>query len=280
MVQTIYPNAIKSPTIPLPKKSEEQRLSGVLLGLIANAELAGKITPEDARKLRNEQSHDPREGKKLRQAFIYAVEKDRFTQSEADELQGLLGYRNDVAHRLHEIMADISRSHWNRERLEFRPSAYKTDALDRLRSYRESLWKRARGLVVRSSLNGLKFELAEQVYKEDLSRLETLISMQIEREDRRLKKIYAELNLNATELQGELHPQHLLNFYQNGFDGGPNTGHLTKRGAEICYRLFDLGKSPIAVAYLMGISLQAAKRREKRWKEAGGVSRQRLGVWS
>jgi hypothetical protein len=31
-----------------------------------------------------------------------------------------------------------------------------------------------------------------------------------------------------------------------------STGHLTKRGAEICYRLFDLGKSPMAVAYLMG----------------------------
>lgn len=30
------------------------------------------------------------------------------------------------------------------------------------------------------------------------------------------------------------------------------TGHLTPQGVEICYRLFDLGKSPLAVAFLMG----------------------------
>lgn len=38
------------------------------------------------------------------------------------------------------------------------------------------------------------------------------------------------------------------------------TGHLTKRGADFCYRLFDLGKSSIAVTYLMGMTLRTAER--------------------
>ena len=63
-----------------------------------------------------------------------------------------------------------------------------------------------------------------------------------------------------------------------GDDYIPATGHLTKRGAEICYRLFDLGKSPMAVAYLMGMTLRSAERRQRSWSKAGGASRIRSAV--
>jgi len=48
---------------------------------------------------------------------------------------------------------------------------------------------------------------------------------------------------------------------------------LTQRGEEICYRLFDKGKSPMAVAHLMGISLKAARKRHGMWQATGGVNR-------
>lgn len=124
MLQTIHPHAVQTTPSPFPKKSEEQRLKGVLRGLILDAELAGKITADDARTLRNQASHDPKEGKKLRRAFAYAVEQGMFIQAEVDELQDLLGYRNNIAHRIHEIMADITRSQWNLEMFEFRPPAW------------------------------------------------------------------------------------------------------------------------------------------------------------
>ena len=50
---------------------------------------------------------------------------------------------------------------------------------------------------------------------------------------------------------------------------------LTDRGVEICYRLFDAGKTRYAVAKLMNISFGAAHHRQKAWEKAGGVNRTR-----
>jgi hypothetical protein len=48
---------------------------------------------------------------------------------------------------------------------------------------------------------------------------------------------------------------------------------LTPRGTEICYRLFDAGKTRYAVATLMDISFGAATHRLDAWKKVGGVNR-------
>ncbi|MCA1550873.1 hypothetical protein I6F36_29015 [Bradyrhizobium sp. BRP19] len=56
------------------------------------------------------------------------------------------------------------------------------------------------------------------------------------------------------------------------------TKRLAKRGAEICYRLFDLGKSEMAVAHLMRISLLAVKKRKKTWVKLGGKRRGKVDI--
>jgi hypothetical protein len=172
-------------------------------------------------------------------------------------------------------MSDVTRLYWTSEHIAFAGSAYKGDALNRLRAYKASLWKRAQNLVLTLSMDGLLFEHAERTYEEELKRLEKLIQVQIRREQQRLLGISDELDLSGTEFVGNLNPCFPLNFHQNGFDGGPNTGHLTKRGAEICYRLFDMGKSPLAVAYIMGMSLRAAQARQNAWLKAGASHRKR-----
>ena len=48
---------------------------------------------------------------------------------------------------------------------------------------------------------------------------------------------------------------------------------LTKRGVEICYRLFDAGKTRYAVSSLMKISFGAATHRYKAWDKVGGLNR-------
>jgi hypothetical protein len=50
-------------------------------------------------------------------------------------------------------------------------------------------------------------------------------------------------------------------------------GKLTPRGVEVCYRLFDKGKTRYAVKEAMGISFGAATHRLKAWTKAGGTSR-------
>jgi hypothetical protein len=278
IITNIYPRSIKDPAASPWETSAEQRLQGVLGRLLNDAELAGTLSPADAQKVRHANQHDPKEGKKLRKAFGYAVGAGMFTATEADELVELLNYRNDIAHRIHLVMSDVTRSYWTSEHVALTALAYKGDALDRLRTYKACLWKRARGLMLTLSMDGLLFEHAEHTYEEELKRLDRLIQVQIRREHQRLQAISAELDLSETELVGDLDPRFPYNHHSNGSDGGPDTGHLTKRGVEICYRLYDMGKRPLAVSYIMGMTLRAAQARRSGWLNAGGPDRIRADV--
>jgi DNA-binding NarL/FixJ family response regulator len=53
-------------------------------------------------------------------------------------------------------------------------------------------------------------------------------------------------------------------------------GKFTARGVEVCYRLFDAGKTRYAVAEAMNISFGAATHRLGAWKKAGGRDRKRM----
>ena len=101
MIANIYRRAIQDPAAPPWETSEEQRLQAVLGRLLSDGELAGVLSPADAQKLRHTNQYDPKEGKKLRKTFRYAVNAGMFTAIEADELVELLKYRNDIAHRIH-----------------------------------------------------------------------------------------------------------------------------------------------------------------------------------
>jgi DNA-binding NarL/FixJ family response regulator len=53
-------------------------------------------------------------------------------------------------------------------------------------------------------------------------------------------------------------------------------GKFTPRGVEVCYRLFDMGKTRYAVAEAMNISFGAATHRLNAWKKAGGRDRKKM----
>lgn len=61
-------------------------------------------------------------------------------------------------------------------------------------------------------------------------------------------------------------------------DNKLENGKLTDRGVEVCYRLFDAGKSRYAVGAEMEISFGAATHRYEAWKKAGGVDREKLNL--
>jgi hypothetical protein len=50
---------------------------------------------------------------------------------------------------------------------------------------------------------------------------------------------------------------------------------LTKRGIEVCYRMFDAGKTRYAVKQAMNISYGAATHRFHAWEKLGGKNRER-----
>lgn len=49
-------------------------------------------------------------------------------------------------------------------------------------------------------------------------------------------------------------------------------GKLSERGVEVCYRLFDEGKTRYAVAKAMSISFGAATHRQQAWRKARGLA--------
>jgi hypothetical protein len=180
-------------------------------------------------------------------------------------------------------MSDISRDHWAISHVAYFAPTYKGEALDRLRAYRNSLSERAgERLLLTYTGDRMLFEFAEHAFEQDLKRLDRLIKKQIARERERYQAINAELDLQGTGLVDDLAPRFTYNYrldrHLDGDDYIPATHHLTKRGVEICYRLFDLGKSPMAVAYLMGMTLRSAERRQRSWIKAGGVQRVRAEV--
>jgi hypothetical protein len=262
--------------------SKERRLQNILSRVLSNAEIKKSLKTEDGIALRQAFASERQQGKKLKAAFAHAIKIGIFNETEANELKELLDYRNDIAHRVHEVMSDLNRSYWAADHVAYAAPAYKGGALDRIREYKTSMWNRAGGkLMLSLSMDSMLFELAEDVLEADLKRWDKLIRKQITKERERTKAINAELSLKGTELVGDLAPRFPANHRPSQSYGGdylPETGHLTKRGVEICYRLFDLGKSPMAVAYIMGMTLRSAERRQRSWLKAGGPQRTRPEV--
>jgi hypothetical protein len=285
MLTDVHRAAVREPGKTMWEQPEERRLQRVFADILRNAETAKQLSPEDAETMRRVFASERQQGKKLKTAFAYAVTIGIFSDAEAAELRALLGYRNVIAHRIDLVMSDISRNYWAIDHVAYTAPAYKGEALDRLRAFRRSLWKRAPSqLLLTVSMNNMLFEFAEHAFEQDLKRLDRLIEKQIALERERYEAINADLDLRGTELVDDLSPRFPANHRPGrqgyGDDYIPATGHLTKRGVEICYRLFDLGKSPLAVAYLMGMTLRTAERRHQGWIKSGGLRRFRAEVES
>jgi hypothetical protein len=112
------------------------------------------------------------------------------------------------------------------------------------------MWRRVRPrYTIVISRDPLAFAPVEKAYVHELKRLECTISGQYAARKRKIDRLNNELNLVGTQFCDDLHPRFPANRRSDG--------RLTERGIEICYRLFDLGKSRLAVAYIMGITYQS-----------------------
>jgi hypothetical protein len=143
---------------------------------------------------------------------------------------------------------------------------YDYKAVERLQHFHARFWTLSRGYVTEMRMNRFLFSSAEKIFLTEIKRLEAKSSRLAKTRRKQTDDVNNELSaIQETEFEGDLHPRDPLNQY----DGG----RLTKRGVEICYRLFDAGKSPMTVAHLTGLSLIAVRKRKRRWTELGGANR-------
>jgi len=248
-----------------------EELKRKVLGLVQNTErLMAKLQPDGS-------VHErvPKGTKNpVDKALNALVDDGAITPDEKIEIVSLIDYRNDIGHRVHELVADLSTKRFARDLSEFgadRIKEFDYGAVERLQHFHQRLGGlyRTHHYVMPLSGNGLMFSAAEQTFLSEIERLKRKISRLHAVRQADVRAINTELSLAGTEFDShERYPAHPLHKYDDG--------RLTQRGAEICYRLFDSGRSPMTVAHLMGISLQAARHRRKLWDAAGGKARPKV----
>lgn len=205
-------------------------------------------------------------------ALNILVKDNAITTEEKDEIEKLIDYRNDIAHRLHQLLSDINADR-NMRLFSSSFKEYDYNAVERFKYFQ----KRLSGLykthhyVVEVNFHGLMFRPAEKTFEAEIKKLSRKITDLSRQRREEIKRVNAELLLKGSEFENyEMWPGHPLNRYDDG--------RLTRRGVEICFRLFDSGKSEMAVAHLMETSLRAIKRRQKEWEAIGGVERPKLDI--
>lgn len=216
-----------------------------------------------------------REGKRQKRAFDYLVKDGVLTDGERRHMIELIDRRNGIAHHLDQVTADLTVDPWAREWADYMPErrTHDYDALKQLREARRLLMDRmhAKHYVLEINMRGILFETTERVLTADIKALEKRIRSLIRKRRDDIARLNHELSLEGSELVDTLHPRWPENRYGE-------RRRLTPRGVETCYRLFDLGKSSLAVAHLMAISLTAARRRRRLWFHAGGEGREKRPI--
>lgn len=184
------------------------------------------------------------------------------TEEESVEIQRLIDYRNTIAHSVHQLTGDLSRDSIAEDFIEFRQVRYDYTALKKTKKYRDKISRGMRArYVVSLSFESLVFEAAEKVYEQEIARLAQTINRQIH--DRKTQSSDAKAEIKAVaHVLREIEPYHPLNVSRSGA--------LTKRGVEVCHRLFSLGLSTFAVSYVMHISYRAVAKRRRKWEQLGG----------
>ena len=212
----------------------------------------------------------PDNSKKLYQkVWAVLVSDGIITQEESDDIQRIIDYRNDIAHRIHQLTYDLSRETIAQDYLRFYDLKYDYNALNKLKAYRKKISSGFKSkYIISLSFRSILFEAAKKTYQKELDKLDKKITRQLAKRKKELNILNAELSTIDSKILNEIFPDHPLNFASNG--------KLTTRGIESCYRLFDLNISTLAVAHLMKLSYRATMNRRKAWEKVGGQHRQKM----
>lgn len=191
------------------------------------------------------------------------------SEEEAKEIRTLIDYRNVVAHDIQHLTLDLSNDRYIRETLPYRSKKekrYDAKALERLKHFNREITKRTWGrYTVSLDMSALEFRAAERTFETEIRRLNRKIDLQMAQRRKLIEQLKAECLLKGLGFDRDLNPRDIRMRY----DGG----RLTTRGIEIMFRLFDHGRSLMAVSIIMDVTLETARRRYRNWLQVGGKKR-------
>lgn len=213
--------------------------------------------------------------KAVDKALSALVADGALTAKDKAEIVSLIDYRNLVGHQTHNLFVDLSTASYAKEILYFTPDRareFDDTAVERFQHFLNLLGNafRTHHYVSTINMNRLVFESAERALLGDIKQLRRKVKRLYTIRNAGIDDLNGELRLGHSQFYGDLDPRHPLNHYDDK--------RLTKRGAEICSRLFDGGFSDMATAHLMGISLVSVRKRRGTWSTSGGPARMPVDI--
>jgi len=207
-----------------------------------------------------------KDAKKFDLARALLVSDGAITQAESDELHELVDYRNLIGHRLHELTADtgaysdlIRRDPKTLKRI----PAYDYTAAKRAKKLKEKVERGMRsGFILQLCMSPLQFEAAEKTYVAEIERLKKRVNSGIVRANGEIAEVNRIIRALPPSVMSTADPGHPQNLRDNG--------SLTTIGGRCAFQLFDASTTPLAVAYLMRISLRSASLWFKKWQASKG----------
>jgi len=203
-----------------------------------------------------------KEGKKMDLARAVLVSEGVISQSESDELHDLVDYRNLIGHKIHELTVDVG-AYSDLTPLDpktYKPiPAYDYTAAKRAKKLRSKVMDGMMGkFIMEMSMSSLEFEAAEKTYLSEIERLKKRVNEGIERANEVIAKTNRVIESVPESVKANAQPYHPRNTRENG--------SLTKEGRNCAFQLFDAEATPLAVAYMMRISLRSANLWFKKWQ--------------
>lgn len=203
-----------------------------------------------------------KEGKRMELARALLVSEGAITQAESDELFGLLDYRNLIGHKVQELTVDVG-AYSDLTRLDPKSfkkiPAYDYTAAKRAKKLKEIVERgMMRKFVMSLGMESLQFEAAERTYLAEIERLKMRVNNGITKTNKLIEQtnqIIKSIPKSVTEAAVPYHPR---NTRENG--------SLTRAGGECAFQLFEAQATPLAVAYMMRISLRSANLWFKKWQ--------------
>jgi len=188
----------------------------------------------------------------IKKAMKIFVDRGILTEEDRKEYVRLVNYRNNIGHEIYTLTGDVgpysSLSHI---------SKYDSSAVDKAFALREKVQNHSiKGFTHSITLDPLKFDAAEKTYRLEIERLKKRFNAGIVKYNKVVDEVNAVINSipkDVVKMVFSTGPQHFT-----------NNGSLSKKGAFCITRLYSEGATPLAVSYLMRISLRAAKRWQRR----------------
>lgn len=195
------------------------------------------------------------------------------SEEERKEIGKLINFRNDIGHRLDQLFYDLEQRRFSATDLDMEERK-----LVKIVSFDHSAFERfqtASKVVDRACMTHYRAMTIRPGGHLYFSSTERALRRKIKAIRKRIPKLFLERRERIRRFNSDLEKAiEIIGRYGSAqFNLRFPEGRMTKRGSEICYRLFDAEIDELVIAQLFEMKLPSVRRRKATWRALGGKQR-------